>query len=70
MGLAPNQMMDRQKACIPELQIEFISTVIKPTYEILCKLFPETKYFLTIIDDNQSQWNTLKCQNKIDCCGT
>lgn len=60
MGLAPKQMMDRQKACIPELQIEFITTVVRPTFEILANLFPETEQFLAIIDDNRAQWEIVK----------
>ncbi|CAD7085831.1 unnamed protein product [Hermetia illucens] len=56
MGLAPNEMMDRQKACIPELQIEFIATVVRPTFEILANLFPETQYFLEVIDNNRKNW--------------
>ncbi len=60
MGLAPNQMMDRQNACIPELQLEFIGTVVRPTYEILHNLFPETSLFLTNIDENRRQWEAIR----------
>lgn len=60
MGLAPNQMMDRQNACIPELQLEFIGTVVRPTYEILYNLFPETGLFLTNIDENRKQWEAIR----------
>lgn len=56
MGLAPNQMMDRHRACIPQLQIEFLSGVVRPTFEILCNLFPETANILSIIDDNRNHW--------------
>lgn len=60
MGLAPNQMMDRQNACIPELQLEFIGTVVRPTYEILNNLFPQTSLFLTSIDENKKQWEAIR----------
>lgn len=60
MGLAPNEMMDRQKACIPELQIEFITTVVRPTFEILANLFPETNLFLNVIDENRTHWESIK----------
>lgn len=56
MGLAPNEMMDRQKACIPELQIEFLSTVVSPTFQILANLFPEAQQFLDVIDTNKKNW--------------
>lgn len=60
MGLAPNQMMDRQNACIPELQLEFIGTVVRPTYEILCNLFPQTELFVANIDENRRQWEAIR----------
>lgn len=59
MGIAPNEMMDRQKACIPELQIEFISTVVSPTFELLSNIFPETSELLIVIDNNRKQWEAL-----------
>lgn len=59
MGIAPNEMMDRQKACIPELQIEFISTVVSPTFELLSNVFPETSELLIVIDNNRKQWEAL-----------
>lgn len=66
IGLAPNQMMDRQKACVPELQIEFITTVVRPTFEILCTLFPETGHFLETIDENRAQWENIR--NSFENC--
>lgn len=60
MGLSPKQMMDRQNACIPELQLEFIGTVVRPTYEILCNLFPQTQLFLDNIDENRRQWEAIR----------
>lgn len=59
MGIAPNEMMDRQKACIPELQIEFITTVVSPTFEQLSNIFPETSELLIVIDNNRKQWEDL-----------
>jgi cGMP-dependent 3',5'-cyclic phosphodiesterase len=63
MGLRPNKMMDRQKACIPALQIEFLTTVIRPTFEILVRLFPECEQFLDIIDTNRRHWDERKQQD-------
>lgn len=56
MGLSPKEMMDRQKACVPELQIEFISTVVRPSFEILVNVFPETQVCLDTIEDNRRHW--------------
>uniref|UniRef100_A0A182JPV1 Phosphodiesterase n=1 Tax=Anopheles christyi TaxID=43041 RepID=A0A182JPV1_9DIPT len=60
MGLRPNEMMDRKKACIPMLQIEFLTTVIRPTFEILVQIFPETNSFLDTIDSNREQWERVR----------
>ncbi|XP_049301647.1 cGMP-dependent 3',5'-cyclic phosphodiesterase-like [Anopheles funestus] len=60
MGLRPNAMMDRKKACIPMLQIEFLTTVIRPTFEILVQIFPETDSFLDTIDSNREQWERVR----------
>ncbi|XP_052864449.1 cGMP-dependent 3',5'-cyclic phosphodiesterase-like [Anopheles cruzii] len=60
MGLRPNEMMDRKKACIPMLQIEFLTTVIRPTFEILVQIFPETDAFLATIDSNRAQWECVR----------
>uniref|UniRef100_A0A182J7G4 Phosphodiesterase n=1 Tax=Anopheles atroparvus TaxID=41427 RepID=A0A182J7G4_ANOAO len=60
MGLRPNAMMDRKKACIPMLQIEFLTTVIRPTFEILVQIFPETSPFLDTIDSNRAQWEQVR----------
>ncbi|XP_055641018.1 cGMP-dependent 3',5'-cyclic phosphodiesterase-like isoform X2 [Toxorhynchites rutilus septentrionalis] len=72
MGLRPNAMMDRKKACIPVLQIEFLTTVVRPTFEILVQIFPETEPFLTTIDSNREQWEHTKenatCTGGSECC--
>uniref|UniRef100_A0A1Q3FUB5 Phosphodiesterase n=2 Tax=Culex tarsalis TaxID=7177 RepID=A0A1Q3FUB5_CULTA len=74
MGLRPNAMMDRKKACIPVLQIEFLTTVVRPTFEILVTIFPQTDAFLTTIDSNRHQWEEVKestsgaCSGGSECC--
>lgn len=60
MGLNPNLMMDRKKANIPVLQIEFLDTVVTPTFEILQHIFPETSSFLDTITTNREHWVELK----------
>uniref|UniRef100_A0A336L6K6 Phosphodiesterase n=1 Tax=Culicoides sonorensis TaxID=179676 RepID=A0A336L6K6_CULSO len=59
MGLRPEIMNDRQKACIPRLQIEFLDSVITPTFEILAQIFPETNAFLDQITINRNHWEQL-----------
>ncbi|XP_059616189.1 cGMP-dependent 3',5'-cyclic phosphodiesterase-like isoform X2 [Phlebotomus argentipes] len=70
MGLSPKEMMDRQKACIPELQIEFITTVVRPTFEILAHIFPEITPCLDTIDDNRRNWVMLREQQPYYNCIT
>lgn len=59
MGLRPDIMNDRQKACIPRLQIEFLESVISPTFQILAQIFPDTSAFLDQININRNQWAQL-----------
>uniref|UniRef100_A0A1B0D2T1 Phosphodiesterase n=1 Tax=Phlebotomus papatasi TaxID=29031 RepID=A0A1B0D2T1_PHLPP len=67
MGLSPKEMMDRQKACIPELQIEFITTVVRPTFEILANIFPTINICLDTIDNNRRNWEILRDQQSQYC---
>lgn len=56
IGLSPNTMMDRQRACVPQIQIDFIDTCVHPTFAILAKLFPETQQFVDTIEQNRAHW--------------
>lgn len=67
MGMSPNLMFDRKKANVPKLQIEFLDGVIRPTYEIFAKLFPETSSFLEIIHVNREHWIELLEKEKNEC---
>jgi cGMP-dependent 3',5'-cyclic phosphodiesterase len=33
MGNRPIEMMDREKACIPTLQLQFLDDIVMPAYE-------------------------------------
>lgn len=67
MGLNPNLMMDRKKACIPQLQIDFLQTVVRPTFEIFVQIFPEASFFLEIIDTNKHHWEEEQEQSVNKC---
>lgn len=60
MGMNPNEMMDRTKANINCLQIEFLDSVVTPTFEIFVQIFPETSSFLDTIKTNREHWVELK----------
>lgn len=63
MGMNPNLMMDRKKACIPALQIEFLDTVVSPTFDIFVQVFPETLSFLETVQTNRTQWIDVKAKD-------
>ncbi|KAG8247469.1 cGMP-dependent 3',5'-cyclic phosphodiesterase [Homalodisca vitripennis] len=56
MGVDPMEMMDREKAKIPDLQVEFLSHVVVPVYEVLISLYPETNPCLDSIQNNLVCW--------------
>ncbi|RZF40433.1 hypothetical protein LSTR_LSTR011203 [Laodelphax striatellus] len=61
MGVSPNEMMDREKAKIPQLQIQFIDTVALPVYRILTELYPEqTQHCLKMIESNREHWEGMQ----------
>lgn len=42
MGHEPMDMMNRDLACIPQVQVDFMENVALPVYETLAKIFPES----------------------------
>ncbi|XP_075225632.1 cGMP-dependent 3',5'-cyclic phosphodiesterase-like [Lycorma delicatula] len=61
MGSSPSEMMDRRRAKIPDLQIQFITTVVLPTFRVLDKLYPEKiSSCLTTIENNLRHWELVK----------
>ncbi|KAJ9580508.1 hypothetical protein L9F63_024317, partial [Diploptera punctata] len=56
MGTSPIEAMDREKAHIPSLQIQFLETVVIPCYRFLTKLFPETEYCIKAATFNRECW--------------
>lgn len=67
MGKSPNLMYDRKKANVPALQIEFLDTVVTPTYEIFVHIFPETSPFIQTISENREHWIILNEKEDISC---
>ncbi|XP_028406740.1 cGMP-dependent 3',5'-cyclic phosphodiesterase-like isoform X2 [Dendronephthya gigantea] len=64
MGNKPSEMMDRERACIPKLQIDFIDSVVYPTYRLLAEIFPETEVLCTVIDENKEQWKEIEASGE------
>ncbi|ESO90683.1 hypothetical protein LOTGIDRAFT_191781, partial [Lottia gigantea] len=59
LGQNPLEMMDRDRACIPDLQISFLDNIALPVYEILAKIFPPMDEVLKNVLDNRSRWERI-----------
>ncbi|XP_073517181.1 cGMP-dependent 3',5'-cyclic phosphodiesterase isoform X1 [Phyllobates terribilis] len=57
MGNRPSEMMDREKAYIPELQISFMEHIAMPIYKLLKDLFPLSAELYEIVASNRVKWN-------------
>uniref|UniRef100_A0A915KKH8 Phosphodiesterase n=1 Tax=Romanomermis culicivorax TaxID=13658 RepID=A0A915KKH8_ROMCU len=56
MGNTPNLMMDRERACIPKLQIDFLDTIALPCYKLLSKLFADSQTVYATIYHSRRCW--------------
>ncbi|XP_029556575.1 cGMP-dependent 3',5'-cyclic phosphodiesterase-like [Salmo trutta] len=56
MGNRPSEMMDREKAYIPELQTGFMEHIAMPIYKLLQDLFPRSAELYDTVASNREQW--------------
>ncbi|XP_067102732.1 cGMP-dependent 3',5'-cyclic phosphodiesterase [Osmerus mordax] len=56
LGNRPMEMMDREKAYIPELQISFMEHIAMPIYKLLSELFPGATELFERVAANREQW--------------
>ncbi|XP_058269463.1 cGMP-dependent 3',5'-cyclic phosphodiesterase isoform X2 [Hemibagrus wyckioides] len=56
MGNRPSEMMDREKAYIPELQISFMEHIAMPIYKLLHEVFPRSSELYERVAANREQW--------------
>ncbi|XP_036380143.1 cGMP-dependent 3',5'-cyclic phosphodiesterase-like [Megalops cyprinoides] len=56
MGNRPSEMMDREKAYIPELQTSFMEHIAMPIYKLLQDLFPRAAELYERVAANCEQW--------------
>uniref|UniRef100_A0A4W5LT42 PDEase domain-containing protein n=1 Tax=Hucho hucho TaxID=62062 RepID=A0A4W5LT42_9TELE len=56
MGNRPSEMMDREKAYIPELQISFMEHIAMPIYKLLSELLPGATELYERVATNRVQW--------------
>lgn len=59
IGRDPLEMMDRDKAVIPDLQVGFLDSVALPVYRIVAKLYPATSEVLEAAENNRKMWALL-----------
>ncbi|XP_060080047.1 uncharacterized protein LOC132559446, partial [Ylistrum balloti] len=59
MGREPIEMMDRERARIPDLQIGFLDHIAMPVYKVLSELFPEANCVRIAVDDNRRHWDKI-----------
>ncbi|XP_050417227.1 cGMP-dependent 3',5'-cyclic phosphodiesterase isoform X1 [Patella vulgata] len=59
LGQNPLEMMDRDRACIPDLQISFLDNIALPVYEVLAKTFPRLQEVLQNVLENRSRWEKI-----------
>lgn len=57
MGNRPSEMMDREKAYIPELQISFMEDIAMPVYKLLQDLFPRSAELYDAVTSNREKWS-------------
>ncbi|XP_011298663.1 cGMP-dependent 3',5'-cyclic phosphodiesterase isoform X1 [Fopius arisanus] len=58
MGTAPIEMMDREKASIPDLQVQFITNLVLPLFTNLSALFPVANSLVESVKRNRCVWQT------------
>uniref|UniRef100_A0A8C4NAS4 Phosphodiesterase n=2 Tax=Eptatretus burgeri TaxID=7764 RepID=A0A8C4NAS4_EPTBU len=56
MGNRPSEMMDREKAYIPELQISFMEHIAMPVYRLLKDLLPGASELYERVSANRDHW--------------
>ncbi|XP_071454561.1 cGMP-dependent 3',5'-cyclic phosphodiesterase-like [Hetaerina americana] len=58
MGNRPSEMMDREKACIPFLQLQFLNDIVHPLFTLLAEMFPEAECLVNALKINKRCWDT------------
>ncbi|XP_056010642.1 cGMP-dependent 3',5'-cyclic phosphodiesterase-like isoform X1 [Ostrea edulis] len=65
LGQKPSEMMDRERARIPDLQIGFLDHIALPVYKVLGDLFPAAGIVRDIVVDNRRHWEKICALIKI-----
>ncbi len=57
MNLSVSFLCDRDTVNIPQSQIGFINNIIRPTFELVKALLPNTDSLMNCIEENLNKWN-------------
>ncbi|CAK9804566.1 cGMP-dependent 3',5'-cyclic phosphodiesterase [Anthophora plagiata] len=60
MGSCPIEMMDRERASIPDLQVQFITNIVLPLFINLSALFPMVQPLVDVLKENRALWEISK----------
>ncbi|XP_017893026.1 cGMP-dependent 3',5'-cyclic phosphodiesterase-like isoform X2 [Ceratina calcarata] len=60
MGSLPIEMMDRERASIPHLQVQFLSNLVIPLFINISTLFPATQPLVSVLEENRYIWEHCK----------
>ncbi|KAK0419375.1 hypothetical protein QR680_014110 [Steinernema hermaphroditum] len=60
MGNRPIEMMDREKACVPKMQLEFMDTVAVPVFDMLSRILPDLRGTYHTMMDTRERWATME----------
>uniref|UniRef100_A0A915C040 Phosphodiesterase n=2 Tax=Parascaris univalens TaxID=6257 RepID=A0A915C040_PARUN len=59
MGNRPLEMMDRDRACVPKIQLEFMDTVALPVFDYVSRILPDVRGTYNAIVLNRRCWQVL-----------
>lgn len=59
MGNEPSEMFNRERACVPKIQLEFTDTVALKVFNCISKLLPELSVTYEMLKMNRACWEAL-----------
>ncbi|KAI6214792.1 hypothetical protein M3Y94_00310100 [Aphelenchoides besseyi] len=59
MGNEPSEMMDREKACVPKIQLEFTDSVTTRVFSCISQILPELRGTYESVLENRRCWSAL-----------
>lgn len=57
MNIPVSFLCDRETVNIPKSQVGFINNIIRPTFELVTAILPNTDFLMKCIEENLEKWN-------------